>query len=203
MAATGRLRRRQWSAIAPATGTATRPTVRPRAVAVQQLATASATAERTVETTGDKVKAKARSSAIRLGQGWRNRSSPARLVARSGPPRPPFALAPPPPLEPLILRRPRRPPGLPGGGRGEPPPAVVLSAVAAVLPALLLGALVGVDVSIIVGASCSSPPGPRNVRGVAARAVGDPLDRIDAWPIENTQEPGSRTSPRASPRPSG
>ena len=116
---------------------------------------------------------------------------------RSGPPRAAVALAPPPPLEPLEV--------VPTLGARQIFPAevaanrhrvVALCAVAAVLPALLLGALVGVVLSVVVGAIVFVVAGAavmylvwRVAPTVALRKVGGvPIDELDETRVVNITE---------------
>ena len=108
---------------------------------------------------------------------------------RSGPPRSAVALAPPPPLAPLIVEPTLGAPQIfPAEVAANRRRAITLCALAAVLPALLLGALVGVTVSLILGAVLFVVAGGAVMFGLWRLAPSFALNRIGALPIDEHDE---------------
>ncbi len=124
------------------------------------------------------------------GKGGGNRSqSRSGSRARSGPPRSAVALAPPPPLEPLhVLPTLGAPQVFPAEVAANRRRALTLCAVAAVLPALLLGALVWVTLSMIVGVVVFVVAGAAVMYAVWRLAPSVALNRIGAVAIDEQDE---------------
>jgi Zn-dependent protease with chaperone function len=108
---------------------------------------------------------------------------------RNGPPRSAVALAPPPTLAPLIVEPTLGAPQIfPAEVAANRRRAITLCALAAVLPALLLGALVGVTVSLILGAVLFVVAGGAVMFGLWRLAPSFALNRIGALPIDEHDE---------------
>ena len=123
------------------------------------------------------------------GQGGRGSPSRAGGRSRGGTPHSSVTLAPPPPLEPPDVQ--------PGLGAPQVFPAevaanrhrvVALCAASAVVPALLLGALVGVLVSAVAGVAVVVVAGAAVMYGVWRLAPTVALRRIGAVPIDDHDE---------------
>jgi Zn-dependent protease with chaperone function len=129
-------------------------------------------------------------SAQGSGRGGGNRSqSRSGGRPRSGPPRSAVALAPPPPLEPLqVLPTLGAPQVFPAEVAANRRRAITLCAVAAVLPALLLGLLLWVTVSVIAGVAVFVVAGGAVMFGLWRLAPSFALDRIGAVPIDEHDE---------------
>ncbi len=124
------------------------------------------------------------------GGGGSNRSqSRSGSRQRSGAPRSSVALAPLPPLTPLpmapTLGAPQVFPAEVAANRRR---AITLCALAAVLPALLLGALVGVTVSVIGGIVLFVVAGAAVMFGLWRLAPSFALNRIGAAPVHEEDE---------------
>ncbi len=132
-----------------------------------------------------------RSSPQGTGKGGGNRSSSrSGSRQRNGPPRSAVALAPLPPLEPLaVLPSLGAPEIFPGEVAANRRRAITLCALSAVLPALLLGALVWVAVSMIVGAVVFVLAGAAVMYGVWRLAPSVALHRFGAVPIDEHDDP--------------
>jgi Zn-dependent protease with chaperone function len=99
------------------------------------------------------------------------------------------ALAPPPPLEPVeVLPTLGAPQVFPAEVAGNRRRVISLCAVSAVLPALLLGALLGVTVSIIVGVVALIVAGAAVMYVLWRVAPSVALSRIGAMPIDEQDE---------------
>ncbi len=124
------------------------------------------------------------------GKGGGNRSqSRSGSRPRSGPDRSAVALAPPPPLEPLqVLPTLGAPQVFPAEVAANRRRALTLCALAAVLPALLLGALVWVALSMIVGVAVFVVAGAAVMFAVWRLAPSVALNRIGAVPIDEQDE---------------
>ncbi len=123
------------------------------------------------------------------GGGNRSQSRSGSRPRSGGPSRAAVALAPPPPLEPVdVLPTLGAPQVFPAEVAANRRRVISLCAVSAVLPALLLGALLAVTVSIIVGIVALVVAGAAVMYVLWRVAPSVALNRIGALPIDEQDE---------------